>query len=988
MANVSKVFISSILFIIVIVYSNNSIYGQDLNNSLTLKRTYQEYFDKALKLQSQGEFEQAIELYKNALAQAHKLKDAEKKCDCLLRIGLMNWNMGYMQDSKNIYQSALLIAHDNDFEDIISKVTDFLAIAELYAEGKNLTYSEYEKASDSFQKAINLARKNNSPEHELKCTRLQSNIYYDSGDYAQFKKLNEAALTIAQSLHHNKSIARCQNNIGLYYLQVTDYTKSLQHLDQALFTFKEIGSKADMSNCYDNMGIAYKNLGELDKALDVQTKALKIDKELGNKYYVANVLNNIGTTFRQKAILTEEKEYFNKALDYFNQSLQIINRPDSSAEILKILVYNNMGSVYSDTGEYALALDYFKAGYEKALEQNRIEYLGMILNNQGIVHTNQGNYSEATELFQQAIDLAQQISENKILWEAYLEIARALTNQDKKQEAVDSLKKSILIIENIRSTINIEELKASFLGAYKRIEAYHELIALLVDLSNNNPASGHLAEAFNYMERAKARTFLDRLKVSQIDITQNIDFRLKNQEKQIEKDVSDLISQVYSSGLSEVNREALKDTLTEKESELEALRRKIRSENPAYAALNYPDIIKLEEAQKNILDSKTVFFEYIIGKNKSFVFVITKNDIKSYTLPPKNILLPIVTEHLNNISDPENKDFKTGHNLYKILFPQDLNPKIKNIIFIPDDILHYLPFETLLMKESDNDWLINKYTISYAPSITSLHEIKIREKNTHSKQTKDLLAIGDPILTQSFVEDQTEIGELKYSGLEINNINKIFKYKKTTILSQDEATKNNLLKQNLADFKIIHFATHSRIDNLNPAHSYIILSPTEGSPDDIFLQTREIFNLKLNSDLVTLSACETGLGKLIKGEGIEGLNRAFFFAGTSSVLMSLWQVNDQATSQLMERFYSHLKSSKSITGSIRKTKLELIQDKTLSHPYYWAGFIVIGNADSNISKKYFTKWIIYGLLLTLLCVLIYQVMKKKISILNKKQRLN
>ncbi|MBN1224363.1 MAG: CHAT domain-containing protein, partial [Candidatus Aminicenantes bacterium] len=177
-----------------------------------------------------------------------------------------------------------------------------------------------------------------------------------------------------------------------------------------------------------------------------------------------------------------------------------------------------------------------------------------------------------------------------------------------------------------------------------------------------------------------------------------------------------------------------------------------------------------------------------------------------------------------------------------------------------------------------------------------------------------------------------------------------------------EASEEHLKNQLLYDYKIIHFATHSLVDNKKPARSSIVLSLDTDQSEDGFLQMREIYNLKLNTDLVTLSACHTGLGQFIRGEGIEGINRAFFYAGSSSVLMSLWAVNDQATYQLMERFYTHLRSSQSIMNSLRKAKLELINSKILSHPYYWAGFIVSGKADQIIFPDKNIKFILIGLI--------------------------
>jgi CHAT domain-containing protein len=174
----------------------------------------------------------------------------------------------------------------------------------------------------------------------------------------------------------------------------------------------------------------------------------------------------------------------------------------------------------------------------------------------------------------------------------------------------------------------------------------------------------------------------------------------------------------------------------------------------------------------------------------------------------------------------------------------------------------------------------------------------------------------------------------------------------------------------LSDYKILHFATHCLIDDKKPARSSIVLSLYDSSEEDGFLQMREIFYLKLNTDLITLSSCQTGGGQLIKGEGIEGLSRAFFYAGTSAALISLWSVNDQATSQFMERFYYHIRSSQSIINSLQKAKLEMIESGTLSHPYYWAGFVVTGAAEKVIFRSY-KKTVVCSVIILLVLGIVY-----------------
>jgi CHAT domain-containing protein len=207
---------------------------------------------------------------------------------------------------------------------------------------------------------------------------------------------------------------------------------------------------------------------------------------------------------------------------------------------------------------------------------------------------------------------------------------------------------------------------------------------------------------------------------------------------------------------------------------------------------------------------------------------------------------------------------------------------------------------------------------------------------------------------------------LKYSGFEIDRISSLFKKRKRKIFRREEANKEQLMNHSLDDYKIIHFATHSIIDEKIPARSSIVLTLDEDLTQDGFLQMREIY-----------------LGEFIKGEGIEGINRAFFYAGASSVLMSLWAVNDQASYQLMERFYLHLRSSDSIMSALRKAKLELIDSNTLSHPYYWAGFIVSGKADEVIFPNQMNKWLFFGIFFLLAAGIAFAAVKsfrKKLKI--------
>ena len=942
-------------------------------NKVDTEQEYSQHFTLADKLRKDGKFDKSIELFEKSLSIAKRYSDKEKECESLLKLGLLNWNIGQLKESSYHYEQALKLAQKLNLKDLLIENQSALEIYRIYKEGKAFRSSgDYKESIESFQQAIDLARETGSKEHEVKCLRQVSLTYLELSNLKEFSLLNEKALKIARYLNHRREEEQCLINMGYFHWKLDNYSRALNCYEDALAIARDLKNVKDESKCLNNIGITYADIGNYERSLDYLKKALAIDKHLGNEIHISRELNNIGETFRTKGLISGNEEDFHRALDYFNDCLKLTNKTgDRKTEVY---VLNNIGAAHTDLKKYYEALKYFKSGYKKAEEIKDVEAMGMILTNIGIVHYNQGNYEKSTEYYQEAIDLANRIEGDQIRWEAYMESARAYEKQNKFKKAKENYEMSIKVIEIIRTGIELEEHKASFLGTDKRIDAYHYFINLLLTFPPPHPEEEYKREAFNSLEKAKARAFLDSLELSKIDISQDVDPELLNRKKEIEKNISNIYTKIRASELSPENNKRLQKDLERYENDLEILKREIRIKNPAYAEINYPEIISLQEAQRELLDSKTAFFAYCIGKEHSYAFVITKKDFRIFPLPPRENIQRQVSDYLKVISDKDNKNFKLGYELFSALVLPGLDKNIKNIIFVPDDILHFLPFEALITHKEKRDWLIKDYKIAYAPSISSLREIIQRKKSNGPKPRMDILAFGDPffgpweagdngkdIFQDYYNSNAFNFFRLKYSGFEIDKISSLFKKRKRTIFRREEASKEQLMNHSLDDYKIIHFATHSIIDEKIPARSSIVLSLDEDLTQDGFLQMREIYNLKLNSDLVTLSSCQTGLGKFIKGEGIEGINRAFFYAGTSSVLMSLWAVNDQASYQLMERFYFHLRSSESIMSALRKAKLELIDSNTLSHPYYWAGFIVSGKADEIIFPHSINKWLFSGI---------------------------
>lgn len=924
------------------------------------------------RLRLAGDFERSSLFFERGLAFSRQLGEKANELSCLLNLGLDNWNSGKLQESKDFYKAALGLSKKLLNKEAEKRCLVLLDIYRLYQEGKDLRTSEqYPQSIKSFAAAIELARSVKSPDHEVKCLRQLSSTYWQINDYSSFYLLSSQALELAIALNHKKEEGYCYNNIGLYYWKIDSYTNSLSFYEKALEVAKSTNTTQNESDCLNNMGLIYRDMGNYDKALDYLSQALKLDQSIGSKQKISIDLNNIGATYRNKGLLSGKQE------DYITAKVNLIhclglakNLGDQNTEIR---VLNNIGAVYSDLSKYAEASEYFKRAYHIAQIIEDKESMSMILNNLGIVQFNIGNIEESTSFFRQAINIAQDIRGGQVLWEAYLEIGNAYRKQDHIKEALLNYKNSIAVIESIRSSISLEELKASYLGSDKRIDAYQNSIDVLASQSILLADRALAAEAFDNLERAKARAFLDSFEVSEVNVSQGVDLKLAKKEKEIMRQISQSYTQLLNPNLDSEAKNAVLLKIKELEEESDRLKHEIRTTSPAYANLKYPEVITYEEAKNSLVDKESTFFAFSVGKERSYVFVLSEGGLKVFGAPSRKILQQQVIEYRKVISDKDNRDFTLGNVLFNELVLPGLDRGTKKIIFVPDDILNLLPFETLVSDVKMTRWLVQDHPISYVPSLSSLRELNRRRAASRVRPRKDLLAFGDPfyganeddrrnvnqdIFQDFYANSSVNFFRLKFSGLEIQKIAAAFKPSRTDAFLRQDATEDRLKAEPLMDYRIIHFATHGLIDDKKPARSSIILALDRDPGEDGFLQMREIFNLRMNADLVTLSACQTGLGQFIRGEGIEGLSRAFFYAGASSVLISLWAVNDEATYQLMERFYRHLMGSETPANALRRAKLEMIDSGVLSHPYYWAGFIVNGKSDTVIFPGALKRWAI------------------------------
>ncbi|MFQ6118795.1 MAG: tetratricopeptide repeat protein, partial [Methanosarcinales archaeon] len=915
-------------------------------------------------------YNKALEYYEHDLKIVKEIGDRRGEIRGFGNIAIIYWYLGNPSKALRYFEQGLKIAEE---------------IGDKLNEGKNLhnisiiyeKLDDYLKALEYYERALKIFREISDKKAEGTCLNNIGVVYRKSDNYSKALEYYEQALIINREIGNKKVEGVCLNNIGIVYKGLGNYSKALEYYEQALKIDREIGNKRSEGICLNNIGLAYWDLGNYSRALEYYEQALKIDREIGYRWAEAQCLSNIG-------IIYENVGNYSKALEYYEQALKI-DREIGNKMSEGISLYN-MGHAYKNLGNYFKALEYHEQGLKIAQGIGSKYIEGCTLNGVGdIYYYKLKDYSKSAEFYLNALAIGQEIGRSDILWDAHYGLASVYEKQEKFSQALKHYKKAIEIIEGIRAQLQLGEWKAGFLKS--KIEIYESLINLLLKLHQQNPSKGYDKEAFYFTEKAKARAFLDSLQEAKIDFKANLTTELREQERKISKEISQILTHLQEPNLSQEKREELFKELEKAEDDYKSLIAKTRRENPEYASIIYPDPYKVKEVQDKLLDNRTALIEYFIGEENSFGFLVTKDNLFIESMLESKSLTEMVNNYIPYLTLKDVKEFKAiegSKRSYDILigpFKDKLN-KIEKIIIVPDRNLNYLPFETLILSpvrgrpSADiGRFLIEDYKISYAPSASSL--INLLERKSVEKRERDLLAIGDPVfqieekkkaepkLVEPIKADQIIRGDyfrkgfslypLAFASEEIKSISKFFKKNLKELFLKEKALEENIKKIELNKFKIIHFATHGLLDDKNGDRSTLVLTLDKDPTEDGFLQAREIYNLKLNADLVVLSACQTAKGKLEKGEGITGLARAFLYPGSKSVLSSLWNINDKSTAQFMKYFYQYLAEGKTKTQALRLAKIKMINSK-YSHPFYWAAFILIGDYDSSIKISIPSFW--------------------------------
>ncbi len=855
------------------------------------------------------------------------------------------------------------------------RVAAQLAFYEGVQASREATADSRRKALARFDEALNRWRALADRSGEAQALHAIGRTYGMSGESEKALVFLNQALTLWRELGERQAEASALNNIGLSYTILGEYQRVVDNLSASLSMYRLTGDHRGEAFVNNNLCLSYRRLGDYQKALTHCTESLAMQRAMGDRRSESENLNNLGLVHKS---LTN----YDKAREFFSESLTLKRAlNDRRGEISPLA---NLGQIYLLTGDSQKALDYHNQGLElsRALGERRSE--SVTLSNIGDVYAAIGEHQKALDYFRQALTLRQVITDRPGEAVVLYSTARSYRDLGNLHAAQTHVEAALEIIESLRTNVINQELRDSYFASVQDVYEFH--VDLLLRQHRQDPEKGFDALGFEANERARARGLLDMLAESRIDFRQGVDSALLERERSLQR----LINSRADSQVRLLSGKPTAERVAAAAKEIEALtseyaqvRAQIRAQSPRYAALTQPTQLSLKDIQEQIVDSETVLLEYALGKERSFLWAVTRNSLATFELPARAKIEQIAERAIELLRVSHQRQHKreaelANRELSKILLgPAADRLGNKRLLIVPDGILQYVPFAALPQPLGSSGGAIDKpmivdHDVVSLPSASVLVFLR-RERAQRKTASRMVAVLADPVL-QSVDKrvdrnrDETdgplkvgsrppdEVRGLAESGV-INLERLIYSRREAeAILAFSGGAKNlkaldfdasraTATNPGLADYKIVHFATHGIVNNQHPALSGVVLSlvDRQGRSQDGFLRLHDIYNLKLGSDLVVLSACQTALGKQVRGEGLVGLVRGFMYAGAPRVVASLWEVKDEATAELMKRFYRKmLVENLSPATALRAAQLSMWKEGRWSASYYWAGFVIQG----------------------------------------------
>lgn len=880
--------------------------------------------------------------------------------------------------------------------DLFARLADQSGVMKTRLEiGITENYLSQPRALESAREAARLAKQMHEPAAVARALRLSGNILVAGGDFAGAAVALDEATAAAASIGHRNSEARGLNDAAIAYRRRGNVEHAVELYERALVLARDTGDGSMEGNILNNLGVAYRTLGETDRAVELFERSLAHRRAAGDTRAQYHALINLSNARRRAG-------RYEQALLLAGEALEIsrtIGDPVREAAAM-----NAVGQAEGARGRYADALDLHRQALTIARDTLSLEDESLALTSAGRALRGLQRLDEAADVLQEALALSRRMRFPYAERDDLGDLAAIERDRGNLVDAARHLEASVAIDETLRSAITSPELRASFVAAES--DRYELYLDVLHQRHLADPAAGHDARALRVSERARARVLLDGLLDGGVDLREGVSPDLLDEERRLQRSLNDASSRL-SAALAEgkaVATDELQAAVQRLTGEYARLQADIRRQSPRYADLTQPQPLSAREIQDEVLDAQTVLLEFALGDQRSWLWAVTPESIDLHALPARADIERVARvwyagltarqpadgerpeAYRRRVAQADRGRDRDGQILSDMLLGGVAEPlqgawRGKRLAVVATGVLDILPFNALPfprpqasgstggVRASAEEPLVARHEVVRLPSASVVAAMRRERPRAMPKKTLAILAdpvfdradprlgaasprtasagtSGAPLLVSRNALGRARVGRLPFSREEADAIARLVPAGEALKATGFEATRDTALGPALRDYRIVHFATHGVFDSSRPALSGLIFSlvDRQGRYKNGYVRLQDIYNLRLDAEVVVLSACETALGTEIKGEGLVGLARAFMYAGAPRVVASLWAVDDLATAELMTRFYrGMLQGSLPAAAALQAAQRSMRSEARWRDPYYWAGFTLVGD---------------------------------------------
>lgn len=890
---------------------------------------------------------QAVEYLQKSLALYEEVGDRKETARALKDLGVIHRLQGRPDQALEYFNRGLSISSEIGDKALSAAALNNIGII-------HKLQGRYELALEFYQRARALGEEINDKKVVRNASTSIGNVHQAQGNYELALEYYRKSLALCEELNDKPSLVVALYNIGAVYNYQGRYVEALTHFQKSIRIGEELGAAAnqrDQAYNLHSLGMLYVYQGNYAQGLEYYQKSLRIREAVGDKFGLSQTQSNIGVVYRSQGL-------YEQALGWFQKSLKLGEEMNDKQGIANRL--GNIGDIYRRQGRADLALEHLRKGLQLYEEIGDRRGTCMTLNHLARLYRDQGRHPEALEAGRRAAGLAEEINAPEELWKAREHVGAALRALGHPEEARQNFLAAISAVESLRREVaGGGHQQQSFLE--NRLSPWLGMISLLV-------SQGEYAEALSFAERSKARVLLDALQAGRSGLHQS----LTQQERRDEEERRLRLVSLNTQLTGEVRRDrpdpsrvaALRAEVGKARLEYEDFQTRLYAAHPELRVhLGEAPVIKAEELAALLPDAASALLEYVVADDETYLFVVTKAagmpvaEIKVYTLRIKREELARQTEEFRRQLAGRDLGFRApAQKLYDLLLkPAEAQLRGKtNLVIAPDSTLWDLPFHALLTRA--NSFVIEEAAVAYAPSLTVLREMARRRKERRlDPAPATLLALGNPLVAGNETVRiaaralrDGRLDPLPEAEEEVRALGQLYGAARSKIYVGAEAREDRV-KSEAGRARIIHFATHGTLNNASPMYSHLALAGG-GAGEDGLLEAWELMRLDLGADLAVLSACETARGRVGAGEGVIGLSWAMFIAGVPATVVSQWKVESAGTRDLMVNFHRALTSPPAAhrerptkAEALRQAELRVMRNPETSHPFYWAGFVLVGD---------------------------------------------